>query len=422
MNNAEQKLHELRNQLDHLDTSTMHTRVVRNLRSAWQEQHSNSTNSISMEHVPDPTTTPRNNWRLFGLTFGGLSLAGLALITTLVINTGDISSPTTTQQVALSNTPKDKKDKPTSTVQLDSADVGLSDNAILGSGINLRDIDLPDFEVPLPDGGDYDPGFGVEPTEKYVYDDITPNETEQKYSYTEDEESKQVFSESVGLTIEVKDDLLEIMNTLRTEVTNRNGYLVNISYYNKSGTINIQIPADQLPAFEETLSGLDADHTVEVNQYNVQNVSSEVVAMDEYIKTAEEQITELEELIASNETSSIDREDAKEQLDITKEILEESKVKRTEEIAKYSLVNVSVYVEQYESFWEGNYYQYDRSTFSGLVKYELGRAIYSLIRSTGKVTTFFVWLAVYSAIFVPAFLILRGIVRKIRRSMRKSGQ
>lgn len=406
MTNAEHKLHELRNQLDQLDTTDMHSRVASNLRSAWQHQ-SNSITHTTMEQVPDSATKASNNWRLFGLTFGGLSLAGLALVTTLVINTGDIAPPTTTQQVALSNTPKDKKDKPTSTVQLDSADVGLSDNAGLSSGINLRDIDLPDFEIP-PIGG-YDDG-----------PQIDGFDTEPDYSYTEEGETKQVFSESVGLTIEVKDELLDVMNVLRTEVTNRSGYLINISYYNQSGTINIKIPADQLPAFEETLSSLDANHEVEVNQYNVQNVSSEVVAMDEYIKTAEEQITELEELIASNETSSSDREDAKEQLDITKEILEESKLKRTEEIAKYNLVNVSVYVEHYQSFWEGNYYQYDRSTFSGLVKYELGRAMYSLIRSTGKVTTFFVWLGVYSVIFVPAFLIIRAIVRKIRKSLKKN--
>ncbi len=439
MNNAEHKLHELRNQLDQLDTATMHSRVATNLRSAYQQQ-SNLSTTTTMEHVPDqiPDASPetknpgRKNWRMLGITFGGLSLAGLALVTTLIVNVNDVTPPTstTTQQLALSDNAKPKNGKINSntgtTLQFDSAALGSSDATGLGSGINLRDLDL-DLEVPnlefepmMVSDYDYDT---VEPVieryEEYAYDDITNYPNEPDYTYTNGKDEKQVFSESVGLTIEVKDELLSVMNVLRTEVTNRSGYLVNISYYNDSGTINIKIPADQLAGFEEKLSELDANHEVEVNQYNVQNVSAEVVAMDEYLKIAEDQVTTLEETIASNETSEGDREDAKEQLETTKEIIEQSKKERDEAIAKYNLVNVTVYITKYESIWEGNYYQYDRSTLSGLIKYEFGRAVYSLVRSTGKVTTFFVWLLVYSVIFVPAFYIIRGIVRKIRKSLKK---
>lgn len=434
MNNAEHKLHELRNQLDQLDTTAMHKRVANNLRSAYQQQ-SNSITTTTMEQIPDTKNPGRSNWRMLGFTFGGLGIAGLALVTTLIINVNDVSpssatiSQTTAQQVALSDNakPKDGKTKSNTgtSLQFDPVTLDSSDAAGLSSGVNLRDLDL-DFEVPNLEFepmmvDDYDT---VEPViqryEEYGYDDITNYQNEPDYTYTNGDEEKQIFSESVGLTIEVKKELLEVMSDLRTEVSNRSGYLVSISYYNDSGTINIQIPAEQLSAFEEKLSELDANHEVEVNQYNVQNVSSKVVAMDEYLKIADEQVKDLEELIASNETTEAERDDAKEQLEITNEIIEESKQKRDEEIAKYNLVNVTVYVTKYKSFWEGNYYQYDRSTLSGLVKYEFGKAVYSLVRSTGKVTSFFIWLLVYSAIFVPAFYIIRGIVRKIRKSLRKS--
>lgn len=433
MNNAEHKLHELRNQLDQLDTATVHARVARNLHSAYQQQ-SNSTTTTTMEQIPDTSNKAKNNWRMLGLTFGGLGIAGLALVTTLIINVNDVSPPsanlsqTNTQQVALSDNAKPKDGKVNSSgtaLQFDSATLGSSDATGLGDGINIRDIDIPDFEFEPMMPSDYDDDYDtVQPTveayEEYAYDDITNYPNEPEYTYSSGDEEKQIFSESVGLTIEVKKELLEVMSDLRTEVSNRSGYLVSISYYNDSGTINIQIPADQLSAFEETLSKLDANHEVEVNQYNVQNVSSQVIAMDEYIKIAEDQVKDLEETIASNETTAAEREDAKIQLETTNKLIEESKQKRDEEIAKYNLVNVTVYVTKYESFWEGNYYQYDRSTLSGLVKYEFGKAVYSLVRSTGKVTSFFIWLLVYSAIFVPAFYIIRGIVRKIRKSIKKN--
>lgn len=444
MNNAEHKLHELRNQLDQLDTATVHARVASNLRSAWQE-HSNSIITTTMEQIPDqiPDTSPKatnpghSNWRMLGFTFGGLSLAGLALVTTLIINVNDVAPPsstisqTNTQQVAITDNTKPKDGKINSngtSVQFDSAALGSSDATGLADGINLRDIDMPDVEFEPMMASDYDDDYDtVQPTvEKYEeygyedYDSITNYPNEPEYTYTNGDEEKQVFSESVGLTIEVKKELLEVMSDLRTEVSNRSGYLVNISYYNDSGTINIQVPADQLSAFEEKLSQLDANHEVEVNQYNVQNVSSEVVAMDEYLKIADEQVKDLEKTIASNETTQAERDDAKIQLETTNKLIDESKQKRDEEIAKYNLVNVTVYVTKYQSFWEGNYYQYDRSTLSGLVKYEFGKAVYSLVRSTGKVTTFFIWLLVYSAIFVPAFYIIRGIVRKIRKSLKKN--
>lgn len=431
MNNAEHKFKELRNQLDQLDTAAMQQRIATNLRSAWKQSYSH--NQIINETIP--MEQKKWNWRMFSYIFGGIGLAGIALITTLVMSPDDVVKPvTTSQELAVKDVKESTNNKvsPTTVKPLGTESTGFKDmnDAALGTtglGTSISDIkiDLPDFDFDPGEGRDRELEEYEELTyDEYSYDDVNYDNvksygTEPDYTYTDDGEAKQVFSESVALSIEVKDTILDVMTSLRSKVTELDGYLVSIAYYDGSGTLSIQLPAEQLSAFEEQLKQLDVNHEIEVNQYNVQNVSSEVVAMDEYIKFAEDQVIELEEVIASNETSEADRADAKEQLEVTKEIIEESKQERDAEIAKYNLINVTVQVTESESFWEGNYYQYDRSTFSGMVKYEFGKAVYSLIRSTGKVTAFFVWLAVYSVIFVPAFYIIRGIVRKIRNKISK---
>ncbi|MBI2416098.1 MAG: DUF4349 domain-containing protein [Candidatus Kerfeldbacteria bacterium] len=321
-------------------------------------------------------STKKKSWAVLGYTIGGLGLAGLALITAY----------------ATSNRSMPKEKALGDSLALGSPEVsGLSSN-----GIQVEELDFFDRDEPR-------------------YND----EVDQEYTYQDDGQSKSVFSESIELALDVKNDTLDIINSVREEVTRLGGYIVNISYYDTSGTIDIQLPNDQLQSFEDTLKTLDANNEVEVTQYTVANVSSEVVAMDEYLDFAQQQVTKLENVIASPQSTDAARSAAQEQLVTTRQIIEDSKQARDETIAQYNLVNVTVHIAQYVSFWEGNYYQYDRSTFAGMVKYEFGRAIYSLIRSTGKITVFFIWLAVYSVIFVPVFFIARASIRKIRQAMRQ---
>lgn len=396
MNNTEQQLNALRSQLDRLDTTTARNRIETNLRSAWQQ--TNSTNT-TMENIHQPK---QHNWRIFNYVLGGSGLAVLAIITTVITQSSVESVPTRTNQtIAAFNNTSTTPTKPGKYLDSSTA-LGASD-AAPSSGVNIQDLNLPDFEIGEPTLRD------------------TPSNNNNSY-YKEDGKTKQVFSESVGLSIEVTTDALQVIHSLREEVTKLNGYLLTISYADTNGTLNIKLPADQLTAFEDSLKALDVDQQIEVTRYNVTNESSEVVAMDEYIKTAEDQIKELEAIVASNESTATERSDANKQLEVTRNIIEDSKVLRTKTIANYNLIDVTVTVAQYQSFWEGNYTQYDRSTFSGQIKYEFGHAIYSLIHSTSKVLAFLIWLAVYSVILIPIFLLIRLVIRKIIRSVRNQYQ
>lgn len=384
MTNADQQLNHLRRQLDQLDTTAVHQRIEANLQSAWQQ--TNSINTI-METTPQPK---QRNWRIFNYALSGSGLVVLALITTVIMQPSGEIAPTSTRQekVALNSPTTSPKNEG---LYFDSsATLGASDS----------------FDAT---------GLTVDELEPMFYDD---EYNDQDLTYEETDKTKQLFSESVSLSIEVATDPLQVIHSLRKQVTAMNGYLVNISYVTTGGTLNIKLPADQLTAFEDELKTLDANQEVEVTQYNVTNVSAEVVEMDEYIKISEDQVKELEDIIASNASTDSERSDAKEQLEITRNIIEESKILRDEAIAKYNLVNVTVNITEYQSFWEGNYNQYDRSTISGQIQYELGKTMYTLIRSTGKITNFIIWLGVYSVILIPVFLLIRFVVRKIIRSVR----
>lgn len=368
MINPVEQLQAMRHQLDHLDTSAMQQRIETNLRSIW--------NTIPMENL---SQQKKWNWRIFNYAIGGSGLAVLALVTTL------LNQPTTQHVTQSETTITAPKDKTTTSNNYD-----LTFDAASTAGLSTEDLILDD-EEPAP----------------------------VDYSYRTTDSTEQLFDESVNLSIDVKGEMLDTIHALREQVTTLHGYLVNIAYYNDNGTIDIKLPTDQLSAFEDALKQLDADQTVVVNSYDVTNVSNEVVSIDEGIKLAQDTITQDQADLNTTGLTADETQAIQDKITANQEYIKQQQTARDEAIAQYNLVAVQVIVNQYQSFWEGNHTQYDRSTFSGQIKYELGQAIYSLIHSTSKVVAFFIWLAVYSVILIPIFLLLRWIMRSIIRKIKK---
>ncbi|MDP3970803.1 MAG: DUF4349 domain-containing protein [bacterium] len=392
MNNAEQKLHRLKQQLDSVDTNGMELRVEQNLSSAWQKA-----NTVS--ELKTMNKEKKSSWKILSFTLSGAGLALVALITTVVVQSGSDyasipSAPTLLSTTGLS-VESMGEESGISTLSMG----GLSDKQDISRKANMVSDDM-----------------GYEPA---LYEQPFPDENA---FYKDDSEQKQLFDESVTMTIDTKDNPLEMIDQLRTEVTNLDGYIIQVNYYTSNGTINLQLPAEKLSVFEAYLKDLDANNEVEVTQYNVENVSEEVVQIDESISQTQKQIDQAKERLQNEDLTAEERSDIEQNISSQVEYIEDQNIERTETIAEYNLVNVTLHIQEHKSFWEGNYYQYDRSTFFGSIKYELGKASSSLIRSSGKLMRFAIWLAVYSAIYVPIWFIIRGMYRKIKRSIQSNKQ
>ncbi len=423
MSHTEQQFKQLRKQLDEANTSAMETRVENGLRSAWTQRTNSQQSTIPMKESLNTKKTPV--WLMWlGYIGGASSLAVLALITTVTMN--DVTSPTTVLEGRIAYQAEEKKDKFTSgssTVSFDSAE--YSDTSSEATGFGSPDSDLGD-SLTASDEATPKRVSGYE-FEEYKFDDINSygNANTQATSYvSKDGEKLQLYDEAVSLTVEVKDNMLESIQGIQNEAKNLGGAVIATDYNNTIGEINVRIPADQLNAFQDYLQGIDGNKEVEINAYSIDNVSVDVVELDEQIAVLEDDVADLEKTLEDEELSEEVIENTKYALEIAQDRLEDTQLEREETITEFNMVDVEVIVKEYESFWDGNYYQYDRSTFSGMVKYEVGKALSSLIHSTGKLTRFFIWLAVYSVIFVPIWLVIRAIYRKIRKNMqlRKSTQ
>lgn len=369
MSNAEKKFEELRTHVNQLDTGPIHERVEGNLRSAWRQAQ-----------LQDEVPAKKWNWRILSYALGASGVTALALITTVSMSPDAPRSMT--QQVATED---------------EEYQEGYALDASLGSSAGLGQ--------PLSVNNFITEPFIIEPT------------TNRDKSYTYGEGSAQLLDESVNLSIDVKDDMLSVIHQLREQVTAQNGYLLNISYYGTSGTIDVQLPASELNAFEEVLEKLDANHKVEVVDYRVVNISERIVTIDEDIKSTQQAIDEDKAKLTVSDLTEGYRKIIQDRIIANEEHIKTQNAARAEEIAKYNLITVRVSVNEYASFWEGDYYQHDRSTLSGMVKYEISRALYMFIGSFGTVLRFIVLILIYSVIWVPVFLLIRGAWRKIVRAI-----
>jgi hypothetical protein len=241
-------------------------------------------------------------------------------------------------------------------------------------------------------------------------DDLPIND--QDYSYTEAGRNEQLFDESVHLSVEVKGDLLDAIHTVRNTTNTVHGNLVSIAYYDTTGTIDVQIPNDQLQTFEDTLEELDMHHKVTMTSYDVQNVSTQVQTIDDAISSTQTELDAAKAKLDAGNLTTSEITDLNTQISDKQTYINDQMQLREATIAKYSLINVSITIQQHQSFWS-DHYIVDRSTITGELRYQLNKAGYFLVRSTGKILTFLVWLAVYSIIFLPLFWLGRAAVRKL---------
>lgn len=366
MIDAKKKFEELKQRLDHMDNTTFHLSTENKLRAAWDDTKTQDQKK-------------KWGWRAFSYIFSASGITALALITLSVMSPSASESDVQSEQQNTKNMGLG--------LSSGSSDVGILSD--LSGPIQVEKIDfIPEPEVL----------------------------TEEYYSYGE--EQAQLFKESVGLSIDVKDNILSVVQQLREYVAEHEGYVVHVAYYETTGTVDVKLPADELPGFEELLKKLDVNHEIDILSYNVVNVSEQVVVIDEEIKVIQAEIDQAKVQLKELNITEEEKQRLQTQILSNEERLNELTVEREEHIAKYNLVDVRVALNKYSSFWEGDYYQYDRSTLSGLFKYEVGRALYSLVRSFGSVVRFVVLVVVYSVIWVPAFLLVRGVVRKVVRAVR----
>lgn len=374
MNNLDKQFNQMRAQLEQVDTSAMEQRIEQQLRQEWHLiNNSSQSMNTPMNTQPTNTTSPnRSLWTKLGYGFGGSALALLALFTAVYVQPDATPSPSTT--TTLSTT---------------------------GSGsLSVRDLEMPSTI-----------SLGEEDSEMMIYDYDYPAEDR---SYADDE-GNQYFDESVSMTIQVKDNILEILEQIKTESTNLSGYVTNVSYTEYSGgTVNLKLPSDTLTVFESYLREIDINGEIDVTNYNITNVSDEVVQLDQEIKQLQETIEENAQTLETGELTDEERAALKRSNENLEESMTDKQDERTETVAKYDLVDVTLYVREEPSFWSGNYYQYDTSTFGGKIKYQASKAVNSLISTSGFLIRFVIWLGTYAVIIAPFWLVIRYFVRKRR--------
>ncbi len=226
------------------------------------------------------------------------------------------------------------------------------------------------------------------------------------------EKNQQLFDESVNLAIETEKDIIAFIDELRGEITNLDGYVVTIEYYKSTGaTVQMKLPAEKLTAFESYLREQDITNTLSVAEYSIKNVSEKVVQIDEVITNTDQKITALEDEL-NGTLSTNQKKYLEEQITQQEEYLSKKEEEREELIAQYSLVDIQLTITEWASFWEGHYWQYDQSTLSGSVKYNLAKVIYKIIRNGGEFIRFMIWLIIYGILGTPLMILGRKIYKR----------
>lgn len=361
MIHAEKKFEELRQGLDMANTSNSHAKIESDLRLAWRESH-------AQQQEPEKRKKTWT-WNMLSYALTGSSLAAMAVITTFLVQPGATPPTSSTQTKAYAQ---------------------------------KEDVASPTSSLPV-----------TPPYEGELYLETGDGLDADVYAYKKNEETAQLFNESVILAIDVKGNTLDVIHKLREQVSIQQGYLLDISYHTAYGTLDIKLPADQLSVFEDTLKELDVNHEVEVTDYVVQNISQQIVTLDESMLNIQEKIDADKAKLNETNLTQTERQTIQTRIIEQEESIQALNSSREEKIATYELISVRVVISQYSSFWEGDYYQYDRSTVSGMVKYETSRALYTLVRSGSTVLRLVVWLAIYSVLLIPAFLVLRKVVRAV---------
>ena len=398
MTNLEKQLNELK---EGLEQSSMSDRaqagIEQRLRLVWQQNNA---------QAPTMTNT-KKSWKdrlvfIMPLGLSGAAISFLAIVTTVTLspsNLIDLESPTSNlseEGYAISDDSSQLVTQP-----LGDADVSHSktagllaqDSARKANGRELSDAAL--MMEPMPPAT-----IGTNSKDNLSFG-----------------EGEQLFDESVSLGIETRQSITELITNLRTEISNLDGYLVGINYNKASGaTINLQLPAEKLTTFESYLKELDRNNSLEVSAYSVENISEQVVVIEEAVKNAEEQVADWQAQLESTDQQLTfeQRTDLQSKVDEQSSYISSKQGERDELIATYGLIDVKLTVTEWVSLWQGHYWQYDDDTLGGAFKYNLAKVIYRLIHSGGSLVRFGIWLLIYAVLLTPVMIVCRRLYRSYR--------
>ncbi len=381
MNNFDKQLNELK---EAIHSSSMDAQgLEQRLRSEWRVQETTQLQAM---------TNHKKTWKerltvSLPLGLSGATLAILAAVTAVSISP-DLSSQqaasTTSQSISTSVTDLAK---------------GFGEKA----GRVVNEEELPaGYVLPISPPDD---GF-----ENYPSPDP---KKDNDLSYGD--ENQQLFDESVALGIRTQADIIAMIDELRTEITNLDGYVVSIQYLDATGaTVALKLPSEKLTAFESYLREQDIDNTLDVSKYYVENVSVEVVEIDEVIGNAQERLADFQAELEAGQADAARREYLEQQIERQNKYIEDKQEERAEVIAQYGLVDVELSITEWGSVWEGRYWQYDKSTLGGSIKYNLAKVVYRVIRSGGGLIRFLIWLVIYSVLATPLLMVGKRVYRKVR--------
>lgn len=414
MNHSEKQLKKLQQDIHSVDFEQAEARIEMRLRSAWKEAARTRNESFTQEYLDmnnsqeskNSTATQKEKRKRLPLALGTLAIFALAFVSTNYVNSMMTASTGSSLGVM-------EMDIATKSSGLNTD----SDMAIQGYGSTEPSDRLlsrtMDSVTEMRGEHEELADIMIEPIMP-PQDDFYYEEDPVVYSYSDGDEEKQLFDESVSFAIRVEQDTNEAINRIREEVTTLEGFIVSAyeyDYYNTGGDMYVRIPTEKLSTFESILRDLDRKNELDISEYEITNVSEEVVALDEKKAVYEKDLQRLEDAHANGTISEEEYNTAKKQ---GEELISEVEKDRQETIAQYQYTSVHIQIIEWQPFWEGNSIQYDTDTFSGRILHDLSRAWYDISYSVGDVLVFLVWLAFYAVILFPAWIIGKKVYRKVK--------
>lgn len=376
MKPIEQRFEQLRTALDALNTDARRTRMEQGIRSAWIHTH----------------TSPMYTFRqriMRTLPYASLSVAivCLAVFTAQQTKESAIDAEPATLSIH-ADTSSEKLEQKQKVADYSFSDTELSQKTY-GSRINLLD----DISIAPP--------ISFREDETYTYGN-----------------NQQLFDESVALGIETRENILSTTQHIRDAITEAEGTLIRIYGSKHSATLQAILDPHRLSTIEQLLAELDMGRTVTTHTYSIENVSSEVAIIDEDIASAQSRIDTYTAKLNGN-ISDTERKRIETYITSAQKQIEQYTQAREDIIKAHSQIRLAVYITHYQPFWALNYQQYDRETYTGAALYEVTRALRTVTYSTGPLLTIIVWIAVYTAMLTPFFILVRFIARKIIRYIRR---
>jgi hypothetical protein len=208
-------------------------------------------------------------------------------------------------------------------------------------------------------------------------------------------------------------NMSEYLRQAKDYIQSNGGKVIHISQYTTDGMqyayIDARLPAEK---FDEATSLFASRAKKVMNQsLDNQDVTGQKKSMDdELLKLEEKKAAKATELSAA--TTELQRTRIQNEIDQINEQIEFTKTSQasfTENI-KYSTVNLTISDSE----------RYFNPEMSGGYEQQFKKAVYSLKATAKVLAIFFIWVAVYSIIWLPIVLFVRWVWRKLQPTTHKN--